>query len=132
MEDLITFEQAKILKKLGFDVVCNHWYHPSEPNKIMDCISACNHNAFERPYSAPTLFQVQKWLYEKHNLWVTAELTESAAGFYFDWCIAEIQKSNHLEINMSCAFNGSESYFRDSSECLYAGIDAALKILIEK
>lgn len=64
-EDFVTFGQAFRLKELGFDWECNHWYHYLEPDKIIECQTYCNHNSFERPYSAPTLYQTQKWLREK-------------------------------------------------------------------
>lgn len=71
-EDYVSFEQAKALKELGFDWGCNHWYHPLEPYKVLESISYCNHNRFIRPYSAPFLAQVQKWLREVKGILVYA------------------------------------------------------------
>ena len=120
-EVFVTYEQAVKLKELGFDWECNHWYHPLELGKIIDCQTYCNHNSFERPYSAPTLAQAQKWLRDKHNLFVHVYL-------HLDDC---------WRYEIQCIFN-HENYmyepdaglwWRSYEQTLSAGIDKALELL---
>ena len=75
-EDYVSFEQAQRLKELGFDWECNHWYHPLE-DKILESVDYSNHNRFERPYSAPTLSQAQKWLREVKGIAVCVQSFDS-------------------------------------------------------
>lgn len=62
MEDFVTFEQAQILKGLGFDWKCYTFYHWDNWQGLSDSGMYENHNMFEKCVSAPTLSQVQKWL----------------------------------------------------------------------
>lgn len=61
MEEFVTYEQAKLLKELGFNWECDHWYHPDDKNRFYES-RYDNHNKFEKPYSAPTYSQVHRWL----------------------------------------------------------------------
>lgn len=133
MEDFVTYEQAVKLKKLGFNWECNHWYHPLEPDKNIQCQTYCNHNSFERPYSAPTLSQVQKWLFEKHNIILLVDT-------YFknykngDYSKAEFEYVR-INMNFGAARKGSSKdgeLFESYEEALSAGIDNALELLKEQ
>lgn len=126
-EDYVSFEQAKVLKELGFDWECNHWYHPLEPDKIIECQTYCNHNSFERPYSAPTLAQAQKWLREVKGITILVNISTNKETyitkkvFYFKW------------FNGEFIFCGVPKYhYATYEEALSAGIDKMLEILKEK
>ena len=125
-EDFVTYDQAKVLKELGFDWKCNHWYHPLEPEKIIECQTYCNHNSFERPYSAPTLAQAQKWLRETNNVIIE---------IYCFKCIVKL-----LVWNFTIVDNNDkeliepehENPFNTYEQSLSAGIDKALELLKER
>ena len=84
IEDLVTFEQATFLKKLGFQEECTHYYYNkhlyeySPKDYSMYCISwdfntkeyidTSGYNLFENCISAPTLAQAQKWLRKNKNV----------------------------------------------------------------
>lgn len=83
-EDFVSFEQAKVLKELGFDWECNHYYHLYDE---MDTLSVLpkfeNFNKFDKNWSAPTLYQAQKWLYEKFRIWISVDPYDNNTGFCF-------------------------------------------------
>ena len=68
-ETHVTVKQAKILKSLGFDWKCDHFYF-----KIGDTPERClpsddwNASTDERFCSCPALHIVQKWLREKRGV----------------------------------------------------------------
>lgn len=127
MEDYVTSEQAKILKELGFDWECNHWYHPLEPDKIIECQTYCNHNSFERPYSAPTLAQAQKWLREKYKLWLEPTICISNVNRYS--CDIYDLKTADEENYMDGPTTEIEDTFDNPEQALSAGIGKALELL---
>lgn len=78
-EDFVTFEQAKSLKELGFDWECRavYLFDSSYDNNgfvygrgfwVMD------YNKTDEGYSAPTLYQAQKWLREVKKVDITITL----------------------------------------------------------
>lgn len=76
--DYCSYELSKTLKAVGFDELCRHYYD------IEDAPDGCyweggslhkkNHNEDISKFSAPTLWQAQKWLREK-------------CGIHIDVCI---------------------------------------------
>lgn len=113
-ENYVNFEQAKALKGLGFDWECNHWYHPLEPEKVIECQTYCNHNSFERPYSAPTLAQAQKWLREVKGIDVHYHYGRKKWTYYWGrrWSQALYEEEYDTPV-----------------EALSAGIDKAIEFL---
>lgn len=72
-EDFVSFKQAKLLKGLGFDWECTHYYQDGYSREcqknIIKATCACNFNEdFKTMISAPTLAQAQKWLREVKRL----------------------------------------------------------------
>ena len=121
MEDYVTFEQAKKLRELGFDWECNHWYHPLEPDKILESYSYCNHNKFERPHSAPTISLVQKWLREEKEICVTSSIKIHEGKYKFNWSITLFKEGRGI---------WDESVIYDTYvQALSEGIDKALELL---
>lgn len=121
-EDFVTYEQSVKLKELGFDWECNHWYHPLEPDKIIECQTYCNYNGFERPYSAPTLSQVQKWMREGKDIHIQSKI----CFIKFDW-YAQLIKGLSYHPKIICATTHFDTY----EQALSAGIDKALELLKE-
>ena len=121
-EDFVTFEQAKALKGFGFNSKCMYWYHPEDPFNIIESVVCCNHNDFNRPYSAPTLAQAQKWLREVRGLCICSMCKiDNRRRYKYQWMIT------FLDENKS---DSSADIFFDSYEkALSAGIDKAIEIL---
>lgn len=78
-EDYISFEQAQILKELGFDFDCLCYYN-DEGKMILEIVPygvlIRNHNQCGK-ISAPTLSQTAKWLREKKGIAVCVQSFES-------------------------------------------------------
>lgn len=127
-EDFVTYDQAVKIKELGFDWECNHWYHPLEPEKIIECQTYYNHNSFERPYSAPTLAQAQKWLREKEiEVGVFGDFDGELPTGKWVWLMREF--NTHL---FDTVFPEDDIRFNTYEQALSAGIDRALEILSKK
>lgn len=123
MEDFVTFEQAVQLKELGFDWQCNYWYHPLETEKIIECQTYCNHNSFERPYSAPTLSQAQKWLREKGIIILVLATSNLETGASYYYYIFKEKSLDDIE---------ADAVYSTYEQALSAGIDKAIELLKEK
>lgn len=63
-KEFVPYEQALILKELGFDEPCFGYY--SEGELILN--SHTNNHMQRFRYSAPTFSQAFRWFREKHNL----------------------------------------------------------------
>lgn len=126
-EDFVTYEQAKALKELGFEHPCTHGYYEFKNKEpwLNTCDYANNTIGGDFfYYSAPTLYQVQKWLREDKDVSVTIRI------FTFDdngpmYC-ADVCKINREEkhLNLICGPR-SNSY----EGALSLGIDKALDFL---
>lgn len=68
MEDYVTYEQAVLLKELGFDWKCYTFYHWDDWCGLSHSGVSENHNMFEKCISAPTLAQAQKWLMNEKGI----------------------------------------------------------------
>lgn len=140
MEDYVTFEQAKKLKKLGFDWECNHIYKKDFFNKwiFFHCLQDAyrNHNQGGKSepifVSAPTLSQVQKWLFERHGYFLSIQYNSETENFQ---CVIYKQTSTQGyyctdESYVKQTFKDSEnlkSY--EPTHCLAKGISKVLEIL---
>lgn len=123
-EDFVTYEQAQKLKELGFDWECNHWYHFLEPDKLIECQTYCNHNKFERPCSAPTLAQVQKWLREVKNIIIQVFCFKPGVFESLSWAFAVVDNDDKELIedkHMKC--------FDTYEQALLMGVNKALELI---
>ena len=126
MEDYVTFEQAKKLKKFGFDWECNHYYDKQEQFEQVvvsnyDNYYNCNSDDFEDACSAPTLSQSQKWLREVKEICVTSSIKIHKGKYKFNWSITLFKEGRGI---------WDESVIYDTYEqALSAGIDKALELL---
>lgn len=79
-EDYADFALAVRLKRLGFNWEVLHFYCLNVLKKPKLCCGLPeegglnNHNKEGGHWSAPSLSQVQKWLFEKYGLWVEQSL----------------------------------------------------------
>jgi len=74
-EQLISFETAKLAKENGFDLEC---HYAQFKNNIKPGYNESKHNwnLYLEWYSISTQALLQKWLREKHNLFVFVEIDE--------------------------------------------------------
>ena len=129
--NLVTFEQAKALKELEFDLKTNYKYH--DDNHSLAYFGSGdykNHNELsEYFYSAPTLYDAIEWLYDKYNIWIEINFGSHTNGTFFDWTLCIQHDYNDVEFFTSGEWNGSESYFSTPSECMSAGLNAAIEFI---
>lgn len=135
-EDFVTFEQAKKLKDLGFNYK-TIWFYTCDGN--VSCEHLCpdiegvrlihadyNNQQVVEMYnvacSAPTLAQVQKWLYNHFYLWIEI--------------IYKVEKKS-FEYNIFNILDDTKKYFfipyfviyDTPAKAFLAGIDKALELL---
>lgn len=70
---IVNFDTAKLAKEKGFDWVCRLWYEDFNKNRLFEPISPSNYNnhiTFSKVISAPTQSLLQKWLREKHKIFI--------------------------------------------------------------
>lgn len=139
-DDFVNYEQAKTLKKLGFNLQCNHFYCQPKGKELkligyipMDFLDSLyydfnnpatwsDHN--ENTVSAPTLSQAQKWIREQYNI-----------DIYIDRSFSFI-KSYHYEIvinqNYDEMIQQESIQNRTYEQALSDAIDKVLLILNDK
>ena len=93
VEQLVTFEVAKLAKDRGFDIGVNdEWVHnTNEPldNEYYTRHWSDRYNFNKHDYiSAPSQSLLQRWLREKHNIHVSSDLNDSTpTNINFVYCV---------------------------------------------
>lgn len=136
-EDYVSLEVAKLLEEKGYDEPCSSRYIVAEDGrcefervntfdikKSMDLGEIKDGYLFDS-YLAPSLYDVQQWLWQKHKLLVTAFL-EAPFGkpYEFIYCIQDAK--NSVDDNGSVI---SEQSFDSIQKALNEGILEALKTI---
>lgn len=84
-KDLVNLQVARLLKAKGFNEVCDAGYFVGD-NEIASLFFGTFQNKGECAVSghiaAPTLYDAQKWLREKHNIHIT--IGNSASGYWWE------------------------------------------------
>ena len=77
-EELVSFQTAKKLKEVGFDIPVSEFYLSQTESLYEegDMFELNNHNEYPDVISAPTQSLAQKWLLEIHKIWVEMTLWE--------------------------------------------------------
>lgn len=118
-EDYVSLEVAKLLEEKGCNLSSDRCYiggRFTESDFIEDCDDVY--------YSAPTLYEAQKWLREKYHIAVNIYNVLSTNGVAWKWEINNIEKCKSV-IDRSESFIGFDTY----EEALNAGILEALKTI---
>lgn len=142
---LVTFEQAKVLKELGFpqDDFYNYYYTEDGKTYWMkmsdDFGNSWGIGQYHFCCVAPTLEAVAKWLREEKHLSIIVEDYECCEDYntYFSHIINldikyfpdMISKDYKCWCERHCGRWESENY-KDYEEALFAGINKAIKMLI--
>lgn len=121
-EDFVSVEQAKLLKELGFDWNCFCYFLYSDELTIGEGFKDYNFIVGNDHISAPTLYQVQKWLREvkKINVEVNSCYNPNSDSFVYDCFIQSIDDD---EIDDSTINHPTYE------SALSSGIDKTLKFI---
>lgn len=94
MEQLVSFEVAKLLKEKGFNEAYNYAYinGKKKPQKLINKYNYTyyknllkqnpRHVELKEIYISPSQSLAQKWLREVHNIDITVALVGNGYGFY--------------------------------------------------
>lgn len=134
-EDFVTFDQAKKLKELGFDWECDFIYYITYHNHDKPIFERCgtaDYYKIEEYWNAPTLSQVQKWLFERYGYFLSVQYNSETEIFQ---CVIYKQTFTQgyyctNESYVKQTFQGSEnirSYI--PFRCLSKGISKLLEFL---
>ncbi len=78
MKDIVTPEEALILKDLGFDLRCTFYYENGKPKMYTKSLDGWNmNNSFLTCCSAPTYSKVFKWFRDKFRVYPTNHLDQT-------------------------------------------------------
>lgn len=132
-EDYVSYPLALALKKCGFDEPCLYHYDAVRECDIIeanytvcdsegcqyitadDLLEDNNHCQY---CSAPTLWQAQKWLREKHHISVRVSYISYLKVWFADW----------LNLD-SGEFDDTDTTFTTYEEALADGISVALELI---
>lgn len=132
IEDLVEYEIAIKLKKKGYDMPCDMYYHIHDD--IQDCISSlestggwCDFYNSKNRYrcAAPSINNVIRWLREEKNIHLIVEIADS--GWYYTlypnvrWEDGKLKSDKYI-----MSFKNKDSY----EDAVLAGIEYVLDNLI--
>lgn len=112
-EQIVSFETAKLAKQMGFNEWCYYYYDFN--GKIDSNNSSITTNA--KYCSAPTQSLLEKWLREKHNLFISVWFNDLTGKWWVDI----------YELPTMKIFYDSEIEFKTYEEALERGLQEALK-----
>lgn len=122
--DYCSYEFSKKLKEAGFDEPCDHYWYKAYSNSgevKMRQASADDYNndGWNVPHcSAPTLWQAQKWLREKHHISIRVSYIAYHKVWFADW----------LNLD-SGEFDDTDATFATYEEALTDGICVVLELI---
>jgi hypothetical protein len=108
-----TFEQSKLLKEKGFNIICKQRYWEGYENifHFQDSCILNNWNNYDDSstiyFSSPEQWQVVEWLRINYGIWVSAQPNEPFTDD--DWCM-KIFKNNKLAISLEGYDSPQEAY----------------------
>lgn len=126
-EDFVTLEVAKLLKNKGFNEFCDAGYFIAD-SEIAPLFFGTFRNKGEGSVSghiaAPTLYDAQKWLRDKHNIHIT--IGNSASGYWWELSKAD-NGTTIYDYNYSGPNDGGK--WDTYEEALDAAIYKSLKLI---
>lgn len=123
-EDYVTLEQAKELKRLGFDYDCLSTFieYPDDSFCLVDD-ELSDHEKQFKTYPAPTLYQVCTSLRDKHHLAVIVKLNGVRTMWFSEvWTM----------VPNGPVYHDPGVLFDSYEEALSNGISKALELLADK
>lgn len=135
-EDYVSYDLAMRLKQAGFDWPCRAYWMKTYIDKdimtIREDLRASNHNEYAPDYySAPILYEAQKWLREKKK--VDVLIWNCACGYGWDVSKAgdELTRGTTLLAYDDNGEDKNSGMWPTYESALSAGIEAALNILTD-
>lgn len=129
-ESYVSFDTAKLLKEVGFDVPCKNYYELEDGEEVIkDSISPYDYNGFgDMICSHPTLALAARWLREVHDTFVKMERVGNFDGkeFRFYWSYSLIS------VSTACLKSISGGRYDSYEEALEAGIVQVLERIISE
>jgi|688.fasta_scaffold12575_16 hypothetical protein len=113
-QEFVTYEQALILKELGFDEpYLGAYYHATKEFTVCDC--KVHHARGEHTVIAPLKQQAFRWFREKYGLYphIFSEPNQR-----FVWCIRWYVDSLQKEIPVEHGYESSPTYEEAEFACL--------------
>ena len=118
----VTFEQAKLLKEKGFDIVCRSYYRYDGVVSFWEFThNANNINLQKTLYSRPEQYQLIEWLRVVHGIWISSDYSEVDESFTYK--IHNINTKELPRIFTDCGY-------KTPQEAYSAAFDYTLKELI--
>lgn len=128
-KDFVSYEIAKMLKNVGFDWPCSHYYTKENASDGDVWLTTAafspedwNNDSNSEPdflkplCAAPSLWEAQKWLRDVKNIIILINYDDYAGWTFF---------SPHRDID------NNNPYCESYESALCAGIEAALKLIEE-
>lgn len=122
-ESYVSFDTAKLLKEVGFDVPCRDFFTiEGDGNVVITEARSCRyHNSFEDCFiSRPTLALAARWLREEHNIFI--QLNPTFDGWLLD--LFDLKKHQYILTNKDA---NADSY----ETALEVGLQEAIKLMKE-
>lgn len=122
-EDYVSLETAKLLKEKGFDEPVLAQY--SKTGTIWTCSEPENFNDSKDCFSRPTLYETQRWIWEKHKMFVSAapDSPFTVPLEFFFWIDFPTETINVFDSLIT------GEHFSSFQQALDAGIRGALKLI---
>lgn len=121
-EDYVSLEVAKLLKEKNYDVPTREYYS-FDKNKLEYGVFCVENNKRNGDFcSAPTLYEIAKWLRETHDIAVCVH----PYGYSWDYTLFNLSKINDDYNHVSIISN---VFYKTYEEALNEGIKEALKYI---
>ena len=126
-ESYVSFDAAKLLKEVGFDVPCNSQYMQNGFRWDGGSSNKVNFNEYETVFSCPTQALAARWLREKHRIVVdVAFIPPSVNGDVWQYFIGEMD-----DMVWEGDFESSDRKYSTYEEAFEAGLQEAIKLMKE-
>jgi len=130
---VIEYKTAKLAKKVGFDTAYEFYDLEGnlQPFGMVGGWSKCN----TKNYAAPTQSDLQKWLREKHRMFVFPEILDYRTLFFSVTIFKDGNEEDWILLDSGkLSFKKDKSYkiFVSYEEALEEGLYKALEILNER
>lgn len=125
-ESYVSFETARMLKKAGFDELCDTFYSSNVGAPYL--LRSHNSELDKKHYSRPTQALAARWLREAHGIYVMLTPCYSLApSDNLDWVVDlfNLKKAEYIQIR-----NDRKVVLHIYEEAFEYGIQQALKLII--
>lgn len=121
---IVSYETAKLAKEIGFDISCdNYFYYERENNDILGKIYEDN----EEFYYCPEQSLLQKYLREKHNIYVSVDFKSYLPDVPKYYAVVKSIGSKNMGERLLDGFTLYSNY----EEALEEGLFESLKLIIK-